>query len=340
MGEEGPRGGATGRTLDAPVRRPVVAAERIRDADVSSLAVRLARLAARATGAPLSILTLVDADTQIVLGSAGWDGPVPRDLPMCRTVVDSGVPLIVSDTRLDPRFCTNAAVVLDGVAAYAGLPVHEDGKVVGVLAVLDRQPRQWTPSELAAAADAAALLAAGLGDHGRTDRAEVADRARADRQDAFLDALLESLRTGVIACDTDGQLVLVNHALREMTSIEAGDAGLHKWAEHIQLHHLDGRPFTPEELPLRRALDGETVRDESVMYLGNGARRVFSVNAQPIVDHAGTRLGAVAAIADVTTAERMQRFRAVELTIARGLTDGGSDLVAMGRTATRVVTDA
>jgi GAF domain-containing protein len=117
---------------------------------------RLTQLAAQLLEAPVSLVTLVDADRQFFLSSAGLPEPLqsarqtPIDLSICQHAVVEGRPLIVGDTRSHPLLADNPAVTQMGVAAYAGIPlVVAEGHAVGTLCVLDFVVRDWTADQLA-----------------------------------------------------------------------------------------------------------------------------------------------------------------------------------------------
>ncbi|MEU0562531.1 PAS domain-containing protein [Dactylosporangium sp. NPDC006015] len=173
--------------------------------------------------------------------------------------------------------------------------------------------------------------------HGRRDRpargAGVAARSDAQRQRAFLHALLECLDTGVAACDEQGRLVLLNRALRDFLTGSEGyeDSPPEQWADLFHVTHPDGRLFAADEMPLVRALCGQTVRsDDQIIPDRRGRPRRYTVNATPITDRDGRRLGAVAAVHDVTDQRRAERFRRCELAVARTL-PAAADLEAAGR---------
>lgn len=117
---------------------------------------RLTELAAQLLEAPVSLITLVDADRQFFLSSAGLPEPMrsarqtPIELSICQYAVAEGRPLIVGDTRSHPVLRDNPAVTEMGVAAYAGIPlVVAEGHAVGTLCVLDFVVRDWTADQLA-----------------------------------------------------------------------------------------------------------------------------------------------------------------------------------------------
>ncbi|MFB9451897.1 SpoIIE family protein phosphatase [Dactylosporangium vinaceum] len=116
---------------------------------------RFAALASSAIGTPLALVSLVDARRQFFPGQAGLVQPLcdERQTPLshsfCQQVITTGAPLIVTDARQDARVAGNAAVADLGVIAYAGLPLTDsDGRILGALAVIDHQPRDWNAAEL------------------------------------------------------------------------------------------------------------------------------------------------------------------------------------------------
>ena len=94
---------------------------------------------------------------------------------------------------------------------------------------------------------------------------DVTDRRRAEAasaaQQAFLDAVLQSLSDGVVACDAEGRLTLFNRATREFHGLPETPVPAEQWATHYSLFRADGTtPLPTDEVPLVRALRGEIVR--------------------------------------------------------------------------------
>jgi signal transduction histidine kinase len=125
---------------------------------------RLTRLARRLLGAPVALVSLVDADRQFFKSALGLPEPwaTRRETPLshsfCQHVVATGAPLRVEDARHDPLVCDNLAVPELGVVAYLGMPLATaDGQVLGSLCAIDTQPRDWTAEDAAALRDLAAL---------------------------------------------------------------------------------------------------------------------------------------------------------------------------------------
>ena len=121
----------------------------------------ITRLAARMLGAPLSMMTLIDASRQWVksgMGHCASGTSMPRDFAFCaHTIMTPGQMLVVEDASKDARFCDVPLVT--GPAAirfYAGAPLLDaDGRALGALCVLDTRPRQFSPEEAATLRDLA-----------------------------------------------------------------------------------------------------------------------------------------------------------------------------------------
>ena len=102
----------------------------------------------------MALVSLLDADRQFFLSAQGlpepWAGlrQTPLAYSFCRSVVETGLPMSVSDAREDPRVRGNPAIEDLGVIAYLAVPLAlPDGCVIGALCGIDRRPRAWTAAE-------------------------------------------------------------------------------------------------------------------------------------------------------------------------------------------------
>jgi PAS domain S-box-containing protein len=167
---------------------------------------------------------------------------------------------------------------------------------------------------------------AGVADD-QTDPGPGADGGAARRP--FVDALLESLDTGVVACDAEGRLVVFNEALRRFFGAEGKAVPLTEWPARFALRHHDGSQLRAEELPLVRALAGERVHQAGMVAHDRAGRpRWFAVNARPIRDPAGVLLGAVAAVHDITTEHWAQRYQDCKTAVLKVLADSPDTAIA------------
>ncbi|WP_433794497.1 PAS domain S-box protein [Actinoplanes sp. CA-252034] len=157
--------------------------------------------------------------------------------------------------------------------------------------------------------------------HDITARTTARTELRQER--AFLQALLNSLDTGVAACDSDGRLAQFNPAMREIHGLGHVSVGTESWARFYHLVAADGRtPLAPEEVPLARAWSGETVQhEEMVVCAPDRPPRRFLANARPIDGADGRRLGAVVAMHEITDAYRAEMLRRCRHAVAQALSE-------------------
>ncbi|GAA3381930.1 PAS domain S-box protein [Cryptosporangium minutisporangium] len=151
------------------------------------------------------------------------------------------------------------------------------------------------------------------------------ERRRLADERTFLHTLLDSLDTGVAACDPAGQLLLVNRAMSESHG-GAPPPDVETWVRGLDVYEPDGRTrLAVEQLPLVRALSGETVHGQQLALRGQDDElHRFLANARPINTPDGRCLGAVAALHDVTDAHRAEVLRRARHAVAQVLSEASS----------------
>ncbi|MEU4688418.1 ATP-binding protein [Actinoplanes sp. NPDC023714] len=282
----------------------------------SGSADQLAALVARAAHAPSACIQFVEDSRLRLYGSWGvsadWEvvAESSLDSSLGGLVVGSGATLVVDDAQHDPRIPDGLLRRTGG--AYLGCPVHDRaGAVLGVCYAYDHSPRPWTPEQIAAVSEASEVATLLIG--------EQIARYELEQQHRFLDAVLDSLHDGVVACDATGRIAFVNERMR-------------LWGENVfgtettpGLTDATGTPLTRDDLGLVRALRGEVIRDEPLALHGRSRRTHYYVmDAQPIHGVDGRVLGAVQAVQDVTRQRRAEKFRSCELAVTTALAEAPS----------------
>ncbi|MFI5494833.1 ATP-binding protein [Actinoplanes sp. NPDC051859] len=164
---------------------------------------------------------------------------------------------------------------------------------------------------------------------------------RADHNASFLEALLDSLAVGVLACDPDGGLVVMNRALRQVYGLPETSELPPDYATLVGgfLYDTDHQPLPWHQTPLMRALNGDPMRDTDVIIDVPGHRtRTFGVTAQPIITASGQQTGAVAVTHEVTAVRRVERFRDCHLAVEQALKSATSVAEAAPTVLQAVVT--
>jgi diguanylate cyclase (GGDEF)-like protein/PAS domain S-box-containing protein len=193
---------------------------------------QLATLAAGTAGTPFALITIVDEQTQWLLGAHGLGAhgldrtTVQRDASFCTHTIDAAqaggvtAPMVlqISDTLLDPR-TADSLFVLDAphIRFYAGVPlISRDGAALGTICVLDTEPRALSAERLSALQSLAGVAVAALETARHADEIQAAElRFR---------SLLDTTPTGIVVL-RDTEVCYANAALARMLG-EPGPAVL------------------------------------------------------------------------------------------------------------------
>ena len=144
-----------------------------------------------------------------------------------------------------------------------------------------------------------------------TERQRLQDELTENRE--FLRVMLDSIEDGIVACDADGTLKLFNRATEGIHGLPLTRLPPEAWADHYDLLQADGvTPLTKAEIPLFRALAGETVRGaEMVIRPKGGKPRYVRASGHAMYDDRGRKLGAVVSMHDVTERRAAEDAREV-----------------------------
>ncbi|MDP5292498.1 GAF domain-containing protein [Oceanimonas sp. CHS3-5] len=203
---------------------------------------QLVELACLLLDAPMGVVSLIDENRQWFRGRRGLSvQETPRDIAFCSWVVADGAPLIVEDAGQDPRFADNPLVTGEpGLRFYAGFPLYlESGLVLGVLAVLDTQPRTLSEEQLRRlellAGQARALLRL------RWKRQMLNEQGHlSDSRLARYEAITQGAAAGIVRIDGRGRireindyaLNLLGHERTELLGQNVSRLMPAQWAEH------------------------------------------------------------------------------------------------------------
>jgi PAS domain S-box-containing protein len=258
----------------------------------------IVRLAAYICQTPIALVSLVDTSRLFFKAKIGFDASeLPRESTFCTQAILKPESFIIEDALADRRFAKNPYVISEPhVRFYAAVPlITTDGHALGVLCVIDNQPRTlndeqhealrvlarqtMTQLELRRNSNSLAEL------NRKLDR-EIEERKRAEREREELLAreqevrgaaeaneqryrfLAESIPQQVWTAHPDGALDYVNQQTVEYFSRAAGDIVGDNWQQVI---HPDDLPACIErweqslksgeiyevEFRLRRGTDGD-----------------------------------------------------------------------------------
>jgi PAS domain S-box-containing protein len=149
-----------------------------------------------------------------------------------------------------------------------------------------------------------------------------------EKRPGFISALLENVEDAIVACDAEGVITVFNHAARRMHGRAERAIAADGWADYYDLFLPDGRRMRKEEIPLFRALQGESVRNvELVIAPEGGEARTVLASGGAIYGAGGEKLGAVVVMRDFTERKAAQEALRRESAFLHALMDNVPDAI-------------
>jgi diguanylate cyclase (GGDEF)-like protein/PAS domain S-box-containing protein len=129
------------------------------------------------------------------------------------------------------------------------------------------------------------------------------------RERELLDVVLDSIDVGVVVCSRDGEVTVFNRAAKDIHGLPSAPLRPEQWAAHYRLFLADGKTqMAPEQIPLSRALGGETVENtEMIVKPADAAPRFLLASGRALYAKNGASIGAVIALKDVTALKESAR---------------------------------
>jgi signal transduction histidine kinase len=289
------------------------------------------RVAAAIAEVPTATLNLIDEHRQCQLTTVGFaGGDSPREDSMCAVRFQAGRFVHVPDASKHPVYARNRWVTgeLADVRFYASAPlITPGGHALGSLCVFHDEPKRLRPEQVSRLLDLADVIV-GLFERRRQARQTAELATDRERSRHFSETVLETIDVGIAVCDRDGHVTLLNRSARDWHGVGAEpDLDPDALPGHYGLFDAAGeRQLTEREIPLLRALAGETITGVEMMVKRPGRPPVdLSCNARRLFDDDGTVAGAVVAMNNVT--EDRLTHRALEKAHA-DLSDRGDQLTA------------
>jgi signal transduction histidine kinase len=298
-------------------------------------------------GYDLAMISLVDREQGVIRAVRGAGsmadvvGLTVRSLDgddILAQVVRHGHAIIVADSVRDPR-CDPSAVRLARIHGQVVLPLVGD-EVLGTLQVatpetLDPERVDLRPLESLSGHTARAL--SGLRQVEEIDRLNRSLEEKAEEllksegalreQTRILRSVLDCMREGVVVADRESKLLLVNPAAERNLGRTGGLSEPDRWNPVYGVYHADRvTPYTVEELPLSRAIRGESL-DEVELYVSHASLQQglwVLVNARPLRDDHGAVQGGLVVFHDVTRRKNNERRLAAQFATTRVLTEADS----------------
>jgi signal transduction histidine kinase len=143
----------------------------------------------------------------------------------------------------------------------------------------------------------------------------------ADQRAHYILSVLEAVTDGVLVCDSQGAIFLINPAGKTLLGVQASYPGfLRDFLAPLQVRGPKGEMLAAQDFPMSRALLGETVRDVELVLRRptTGEEWYARVSAAPIRDRTenGPIVGAVCGLVDITQARALEHAKDEFLAVA------------------------
>ncbi|HTO83004.1 MAG TPA: PAS domain S-box protein [Methylomirabilota bacterium] len=250
----------------------------------------VAELARTLFGAPIAVISLVDAARQWSKSSLGLAGrEMLRDHAICAHAILADDVLVVGDARADARFRDLPSVAgAPHVRFYAGAPLRTaDGLRLGALCVMDAKPR----ADLPAAQIAALVRLAGIVMRELEARMAAAATRQAEQQ---YRRIVENANEGIWLLDPDARTVYANARLAEMLGYGVADM-----IGRRNLEFMDAAAQEQSKRNWEKRRAGLSSRHEFRFRRRDGTDLWTHVSAVPIQDEGGFA-GALAMVTDIS----------------------------------------
>ena len=141
----------------------------------------------------------------------------------------------------------------------------------------------------------------------------------------MVQSVLDSMIDGVVVADDEGRVMLYNPVAYDLIGLELIQPKPEEWNEIFGFFYPDGAaPYPAEQLPLNRAIRGESVRGAEL-----GARRkdateqiLIRANAMPLRDAEGHVHGGVVVFSDITERKLSDEALEVQSEALKNLAEG------------------
>jgi PAS domain S-box-containing protein len=229
-----------------------------------------------------------------------------------------------------------------GFTSVMIVPLVARGRMLGAITfVWTESGRRHEPEDLALAEDLArrAALAVDNARLYREAQREIAKRERAEEEArgswSQLEVILRGIADGVTAQDPTGRVIYANEGAARTLGYPSAraflEAPLQEVMQKFEVFDESGRPFPLENLPGRRALQGEEGIEEVLRFrvVTTGEERWSVVRAMPVFDEDGRIRLAVNIFHDITAIKQAEEELRRSEERFRSLVQHGSDIITV-----------
>ena len=311
--EQSPAGG--GRALLSVYEAALAVASEINLETVLQRIVDLAREVVPARYAALGVANKDGKLEQFLVSGISDEareriGTLPEGHGLLGVLVREGRPLLVPDIAADPR-SVGFPQHHPPMKSLLGVPILLGSRTLGNLYLTERLDNQPFNEQDLTSLQVLAAHAATAIDRAHLYRQLEASGRRAEEQRDQLRVILDNLPSGVLIHSLHEGVELANESAVRMLLGEMSPGGtLPVYGRDYRLLRSDGAPLTTEERPGRRALRGESVRNQQVLVeRPDGSRLPVLAQASPLRTADGEVNRAVIVYQDITQLRQGEQLK-------------------------------
>jgi signal transduction histidine kinase len=249
---------------------------------------------------------------QIDRGEEHEGGSFPLGKGFTSEVIRMGTPRIVQwSSEAPPIRLLYGTESGELVSPRSGVvvPILSGARVIGVLSAQSYRPEAYEDEDLFSLCAIAAQAGATI----KRLRATAQMAVEHERHALELEAVLAGMNEALVIVDARGAIVRLNHAARELLSVDVDGASL-VMGQPLELQRLEQWPDTAREiatalLPVIDAIRSGTSVDQTDIEIRSGERRVFGLGASILRSPSAELDGGVIVFRDITAQRDLERLR-------------------------------
>ncbi|MCL2177894.1 MAG: ATP-binding protein [Proteobacteria bacterium] len=175
------------------------------------------KMTCKLTGFPMAAVSVVGENKQRFVAAIGIaECEFERENSVCAKAILNTQPTLIPDLSVDVRYAQLTFTKATKMKAYAGIPLRtKQGEAIGMLCLLDLQPRLLPPHLVLALSNMVEILMEAL-----EDRLYARAPVSSTEDDSFLLAVLNSLTDVVLTVDASGAISSANHTVEKLFGID------------------------------------------------------------------------------------------------------------------------
>lgn len=236
---------------------------------------------------------------------------VPLGQGFAGRIADSGKPIFLPDTAVSDVV---SDYLRERLRSVVGVPMMVDNRLLGVLHVGSKSPRDFTASDIWLLQQIADRAAQAIDRAQLYEALQQAHRAT-QAQARTLDAIVETLSEGVVLYGSDRSILHSNSAFQRMMGSapdnEVDRETFFARGRMVAPRDITGAQLSEEQWPAERILRGEVIdgahSQDIWLRSRDGSDALYSATGGPVYDEQGAFVGAVLALRDVTAHRQLER---------------------------------